>query len=212
MPVFTHHTRTIVRGLRPRWARVLVTAALCAALVATPATANAESVDDDDTIGDMSRNARTPDPERTLNDISHTKLTHGARSVAIKVDYVDLKRRAGGRFQYLGVDMATNEGVRRHIELEARRRHWSGALDMYKERWRHMDCAVRHSIDYRANVIKMRFPRRCASNPRWVRFKVSVSVWVRADGHEWVDDGLLDRPQSRRHLRHSQRVSVHRDQ
>ena len=215
--MFTQHRCTIIRGLGPRSARLLVAAALCVALVAaTPAAANAASVDDADSVGDMVRNGRTPDPERTLNDISHTKLTHGARRVAIKVDYADLKRKAGGRSQYLGIHMVTNEGAHRHIELEARPRHWSGTLDMYKERWRHMGCAVRHSIDYQANVLKVRFPRICASNPRWVRFRIGVEVWNHADNATiWVDDGLRDRPTGSAlgsRLKRSQRVHVHGDQ
>jgi hypothetical protein len=193
-----------------------VTVALCAALLAaTPTTAEAERVDDADTVGDM---ARMPsgrvDSERTLNDISNTKLTHGDRRVAITVDYVDLRRKAGGRSQYLGIHMLTNEGLIRHMELEAWPRHWSGTLGMYRWRWRQMDCAVRHSIDYRANVIKIGFPRRCASNPRWVRFKILTEVWSRPDnGTLWEDDGLLDRPKSRGpRLEQSERVHVQRSQ
>ena len=97
--MFTQHLHAIIRGLGPRLARPLVAGALCAALVAaTPATASAESVDDADRIGDVMRMALEdsprPVPERTLNDISNTKLTHRHRGVRIRVDYVDLKRKA----------------------------------------------------------------------------------------------------------------------
>jgi hypothetical protein len=187
-------------------------------MAATPATAYAESVDDADTVGDMVRyslgsGATTPVPERTLNDISNTKLTHGDRRVGIKVDYVDLKRKARHRIQYLNLKMVTNEGARREIWLSATRRHPSGKLDMFNGPARRqdvVDCAARHSIDYEANVMKVGFPRRCASNPRWIRFKVLSGADTRFDGDlSYEDDGLRDRPRTPR-LKQSERV--HRGQ
>jgi hypothetical protein len=53
-------------------------------------------------------------------------------------------------------------------------------------------CAVRHSVDYARDVITLGFPRRCASNPRWVRFGVGSA---QLDGDRvFVDDALRDRP------------------
>lgn len=183
-------------------ARLLVSAALCAALVAaTPATARAETVDDADATGDMAtqslvddeeEDTLVPAPERTLNDVSSTMLAHRTRRVAIRVDYVDLKKKAGGEPQVLDIAMVTDEGVRRHLQLAAWSGHWSGETNMYDGNWRGVKCSVRHSIDYKANVTKVSFPRRCASNPSWVRFR--VGSYIEDAEVYFVDDALRDRP------------------
>ena len=109
--------------------------------------------------------------------------------MAIRVDYVDLKKV--GSFQNLYIGMVTNEGVRRHLQLTAYPRHWSGESEMFGN-VRDIRCAVRHSIDYEPDFIRVGFPRRCASNPRWVRFR--VGAFVEDDDRLYADDALPDRP------------------
>jgi hypothetical protein len=147
-----------------------------------------------------------PVPDRTLNDVSNTTLSHGHRRVAITVDYVDLKRRAGGLGQYFQVHMVTNEGVRRHLDLVAVPGRWSGATQMYTRRYASMDCSVRHTIDYEANVTKLSFPRRCVSKPRWMVFQ--AHSLVESDEGVFEDDALRDRPITAgdKRLRRSDRV------
>jgi hypothetical protein len=174
-----------------------VVSALSAALVAaTPAPAQVRTVDDPDTVGDVitfnDDDAAVPAPERTLNDVSNTTLTHGARRVAIKVDYVDLKKRAGGDYQSLFIVMKTNEGVRRYVSVKARRGHWSGDVETYNGQSEEVRCPVRHSIDYEVNVMRLTLPRRCVNNPRWVTFRVSASA--QGDDGYFADDALSDSP------------------
>lgn len=183
-------------GLVRRSSRPFVVAALCAAFVAAaPATAQAQTVSDADTVGDMitfnDDDAVVLAPERTLNDVSNTTLAHRARRVAIAVDYVDLKKRAG-EVQRLNIDVSTNEGVRRDVVLMAEPQLWSGAAMMFRGNGASMRCAVRHAIDYEANVMRVSFPRRCASNPRWVKFRIHVSAV--GDGGYFADDALSDSP------------------
>jgi hypothetical protein len=182
-------------SLLRRSTRPFVVAALCAAFVAAPATAQAQSVSDADTVGDMitfnDDDAVVLAPERTLNDVSNTTLAHGARRVAIEVDYVDLKKRAGG-FQSLHIVLRTNEGARRHVALIAEPQLWSGATMMFRGNGASMRCAVRHAIDYEANVMRVNFPRHCASNPRWVKFRIQVSA--QGDDGYFADDALSDTP------------------
>ncbi len=198
--MFTRTRSSTSPAPRRRSARPLVVAALCAALVAAaPAPAQAQAVDDPDADGDMAMltftdngEAFVPAPERTLNDVSNTTLAHRTHRVAVRVDYVELKRKAGGRYQSLWIVMKTDEGARRFVELDVTRRHWSGETSMFTGRGRTVRCAVRHSIDYEANVIRLSFPRRCASNPRWVTFRVGASGWTGND--VFIDDALRDRP------------------
>ena len=197
-----------------RWrrpARPLLAAALCAAVVAgAPAAAHAETVSDPDTVGDMvtfdDQDAVVPVPERRLNDVSSTRLRHGVRRLAVRVDYVDLMKKAGGEYQSLGILIVTDEGVRRFVSLDAWRGHWSGESQMYDGSYDKVRCAVRHSIDYEADVMKVSFPRRCASNPRWVEFR----VWAQSSGDAgyFADDALRDRPIDSQagHMKRSDRV------
>lgn len=175
-----------------RFARPVVAAALCAAfVVAAPVPAQAQTLTDPDAVGDMitfnADDADVPVPERTLNDVTRTRLTHGTTRVAIRVDYVDLKK--GGDDQAINIFMVTNE-VRRTLGLVAYPRHWYGGTYMVNGNGREVRCdGVRHRIDYQANFMRVSFPRRCASNPRWVKFQVVASA--RADGY-YADDALSD--------------------
>jgi len=184
-------SRFVLRSIRP-----FVVASMCAAFVAAaPATAQAQTVSDADTVGDMitfnQDDAVVLAPERTVNDVSHTSMAHRARRVAIEVDYVDLKKRTG-EFQSLHVFMKTNEGARRDVTLIAEPHLWSGATMMFRGNGASMRCAVRHVIDYEANVMRVSFPGRCASNPRWVKFRIQASAQG-ADGY-FADDALSDSP------------------
>jgi hypothetical protein len=51
---------------------------------------------------------------------------------------------------------------------------------------------VRHSIDYKANFVEVSFPRRAASNPRWVKFQ--IVTWAENPTGGYVDDALRDGP------------------
>lgn len=212
--MFTRIGSFASRGLGRRSASTLLAGALCVAVVAaTPATAHAETLADADTVGDMAKLTYTeeegetlvPAPERRSNDVTRTRLTHGARRVGVRVNYVDLKRKPG-EIQVLNIVMMTDEGVRRYLQVAARRRHWSGDSQMYNRRWRPVECSVRHAIDYEANVIKVSFPRRCASTPRWVRFR--IGSFVESEGGFFADDALRDRPLTvdDRNLKRSERV------
>lgn len=88
--------------------------------------------------------------------------------------------------------MHTNEGVRRFVSLDAWRGHWAGDSQVYNGKYHEVRCEVQHSIDYQVNSMEVSFPRRCASNPRWVEFR----VWAQSSGDDgyFVDDALRDRP------------------
>ena len=209
--MFTRIGHTAARDSGRRPALLLLAAVLCAGFLATtPAAAHAETVSDPDTVGDMitfdDEDAVVLVPERKLNDVSTTRLRHGARRIAVRVDYVDLRKKAGGDYQRLGILMVTDEGVRRDVSLDAWRGHWSGRSQMYNGKHAEVRCAVRHSIDYDANVVEVSFPRRCASDPRWVVFR----VWAQSNGEDgyYADDALRDRPISSQagHMKRSDRV------
>ena len=112
-------------------------------------------------------------------------------NIGLLIDFVDLKKRTG-EFQSLHILMRTNEGARRDVALVAEPRLWSGATMMFRGTGASMRCAMRHAIDYEANVMRVSFPRRCASSPRWVRFRIQVSA--AGGGGYFADDALSDSP------------------
>ena len=183
---------------RRRTARALTLGALCAAVVAgSPAPAQAQTIVDADTTGDVAmatvddndEQVVVPVPDRELNDISSTSLAHNARRIAVRVEYAELKRVDR---QILDITMVTNEGVGRHLTLLAYRKHWAGRIEFSGRHYREIECAVRHSVDYEANVMKVSIPRTCASKPRWVQFRVGALVDA---GEEFYgDDAVRDRP------------------
>ena len=168
--------------------------ALCAAFIAGPAApALGEALKDSDAVGDVSdltdEDAIVPVPDRTLNDVSTTKLTYGARRVAIRVSYADLQKVGEGHGFF--VDMYTTEKSR-HLQLSAFPGDWSGQTQMYTAKWKETSCDdVRHEIDYADDIMKVSFPARCLGSPRWVNFRV---VAFAEDDGSYYDDALSDDP------------------
>ena len=196
--MLTTHAHPVSPALGKAWLPRLVAITLCTGLVALTAPANAETVSDADKAGDMVTVTFDEEgedivaaPWRKRNDVTRTRLAHSARRIAVEVEYVDLAKKAG-EIQVLDIAMKTNEGARRYLQVAAYAKHWSGETEMYDGQWRSLRCSVRHSIDYEADVVKVSFPRRCASNPRWVWFR--VGSLVESDKGLFADDALRDRP------------------
>lgn len=175
-----------------RLARLVVAPVLCAAAVAAPAPALAQTITDSDATGDMVQYADggpfRPAPDRTRNDVSATTLTHSATRIRIRVRYVDLRRTT---YHALLVRMATDEGARRHVYLEAETDRPAGRVMMVNGNFRKVRCSIHHVIDYADETATISFARRCAGNPQWVRFSVGV---MSADDQLYLDDALRDRP------------------
>jgi len=105
-----------------------------------------------------------PAPNQVRNDVLRTTLTHSATRISIRVRYAELRRLGGGYTQYM--QMVTNEGVRRNLDLAAHRDDWAGRTVIRRGRdGSPVRCALRQSIDYTHNVIAISFPRQCASSP-----------------------------------------------
>ena len=192
-----------------RLIRQLVVAALAAGLVvAGSSAAQAQSITDTDTTGDMvisdwENDETRPAPNQVRNDVLRTTMTHSATRISIRVKYAELRRLDVGHGEY--VQVVTNEGVRRGIEVSAGPGNWAGGAEMWRERDEsEVRCAIRHSIDYTRNVIAVSFPRQCASSPRWVKFRV---LGFRAgETAFYLDDALHDGPNLGENASQSRRV------
>jgi len=179
-----------------RLTRPLVVAALAAGLVVAGSSAvQAQSITDPDTARDMVRidweieDDVRPAPKQVRNDVLRTTLTHSATRISIRVKYAELRRLGGGYTQYM--QMVTNEGVRRGLEVSADQSRWAGRTYLWRERdGGRVRCAIRHSIDYTRNVIAVSFPRQCVGSPRWVKFRVWANRYENTGIYQ--DDALRD--------------------
>jgi hypothetical protein len=90
-----------------------------------------------------------------------------------------------------GIHGAINDPARAAVRLLVGIR---GSAVISRERGEGTDvrCAIRHTINYTRNVIAASFPRRCAGNPRWVKFRVVAQRM--AEPGVYSDDGLRDEP------------------
>jgi hypothetical protein len=190
-------TSGIVIRWRARLSRPLLVATLAAGLVvAGSPAAQAQSRTNADSAGDMGAyddetEETSPAPSEVLSDVLRTTMNHTATRISLRVQFADLQQVDDGHG--LSVQIVTNEGVRRELEVFADSDDWAGGTWM----WRGSDgepvrCAIWHSIDYTANTIAVGFPRRCASSPRWVKFRV---MGFRLQGDtQYDDDALRDEP------------------
>ena len=191
-------TSRVVVGSRGRLTRPLLVAALAAGLVVAGSTsAQGQSITDADAAADMAlyayENGEThPAPNQIRNDVLRTTLNHGATRISMRVKYAELRRLGEGHSQYL--QMVTNEGIRRGLDVVGHPGNWAGSAVISRERGEEnkVRCAIRHSIDYTRNVIAANFPRRCVGNPRWVKFRV-VAQRMGEPGL-YFDDALRDKP------------------
>ena len=117
-----------------RLTRPLLVAALAAGLVvAGSSAAQAQSITDVDTAGDMvifdwETEETRPAPNQVRNDVLRTTLTHSATRISIRVKYAELQRVGYGLGQ--SVQMVTNEGVRRNLDVIVEQGHWAGWVEM----------------------------------------------------------------------------------
>jgi hypothetical protein len=192
-----------------RSTRPLLVAALAAGLVlAGSSAAQAQSITDVDTAGDMvifdwETEEIRPAPNQVRNDVLRTTLTHSATRISIRVKYAELQRVGYGLGQH--VQVVTNEGVRRNLDLFVEQGDWAGSVEMTRGRDESgVRCAIWHSIDYTRNVIAVSFPRQCASSPRWVKFRV-VGFRYGETGF-YLDDALRDEPSLSENYAQSRRV------
>lgn len=177
--------------------------ALACGLTATSfGPAAAQTVTVNDARGDVMRytmpvdDTAEPDPEGVVDpavtngDVLRTTIRHSARRVAVRVKFVDLRR--AGMFRGDFLSLRTNEGVRREVSLMAGTGMWRGEADMTRPSGHPVKCAIRHRINYDTNVVKLSFPRRCASSPRWVQVGLG-SMWAGADMETfYMDDAQTD--------------------
>ena len=171
-------------------------------LLASIGAASAETLHVEDASGDVVRLADDSGgaealPGRVDGDITRTRLWH-AHKVGVVVHFADLKRVGDQRMDLL--EIATNEGLHRHVIVSAESKRWAGTASLFKPNEDQVTCGgLTHKIDYKANTVTIRVPRSCLSSPRWVKMGFGSSVITEADNGSvsaTVDDALRHDPYS----------------
>jgi hypothetical protein len=169
-----------------------------ATLMMIPAAASAASLSIDDATGDTylakydeSTDTSTYEPagSQVNVDLDEVVVRHSARKVVATATYADLKR-TGNRFMYL-LRLRTNEGLKRDLTVETLMSGWNGAVVFGKPNGSEVKCrGLGYAIDYVANTVTVKVPRRCLGNPRYVE-AFTMAAGFSAAGDQYIDHGHL---------------------
>ncbi len=179
----------------------LVRAALvvCAAALVVPvgaASAATVSIDDatDDTfLGhyDEASDTTTYEPagSQVNVDLERVVVKHKSRVVVAKASYTDLAR-SGNQFMY-ALRLRTNEGLKRDVNVDTLFSGWKGEVSLAKPNGNEVKCrGLSHAIDYTADTVTVKVPRRCLGAPRWVQV-FTAALGFSDSGDFYVDHGHM---------------------
>jgi hypothetical protein len=177
---------------RAPWRSVTVLLlAVLLGLTAAPALAGSTSVRDGQrdmwTVRE-GETSGTPAPDARVGDIVRTTFVHGERRVVVRTRFVELAP-VGRRFT-LWVGMRARDGRETILGVRASRRDRDGHTILMDARGRDVDCAVRHRIAYRRDVVRAVVPRTCLDRPAALRFNVLSEQWGSSLHLADLDDGL----------------------
>lgn len=175
--------------------RLTLTASLglatAAALVLAPLPAFAEvhTVKDaahDVVSQDVEQNlAEQPEPTRDEGDALAMRVKHGKRAVRVNLQMAQLTRDAKASTVHV-VSLRTNEGRRAELYLYVSGQRWQGER-MWSVGNKDRRCrGLRTHIDYDNATVRVVIPRRCLSDPRWVR--VGGGTGILAADRLYADD------------------------
>ena len=129
-----------------------------------------------------------PDPQPAA-DVLRAQVTHGRNAVGVRMVLDDLRHLGT---QWYRVEIQTPTGILWFI-VEAGKRHYAGIV--YQEvqgEWVGVR-GVGHSIDYAADRMTLRVPRRLLGEPAWIRVRMRFELGV-PDGTFWTDNPVNTRP------------------
>jgi hypothetical protein len=157
------------------------TALLCLAVVA-PAAANHVVVRDQ--RRDVSE-SRVGDDAGTVyqsrireGDFISTTFRHGMHAVVVTSRFRALDHVGNHHGYFLRLESGRH--VYRDVTVQAGPDFWRGRHVVTDRRGDRVRCAVRHSINYRLNVVRVVVPRSCLGGPHVVR-GTAAAVWTRPD-------------------------------
>jgi hypothetical protein len=134
-----------------------------------------------------------PAPNRVASDVIKARLRHTHHRVRVRVTLVDLVRNGDRIASYgLGVLVRTSEGLQRLVTLEFAPGGRTARVGVFNRNGVSVRCrGIRHAIEYRRNTVFVGVPRRCLSNPRWVRVGAVGTAQI-ADPNDDLGTPLFD--------------------
>lgn len=171
----------------------LVAASSTMALVPLPAFAQSITIQDaarDVVSQGLSENEATdPEPERAEGDALSMKVLHGPRNVRINLTSATLTRTKDLSAAHIFA-VHTNEGVRADLAVYVTPGDWQGDSS-WTVNGEPRRCRGLHTyISYRTGTVRAVIPRRCLSNPAWVR--VGGGSGFLEGSKVYADDVTLD--------------------
>lgn len=132
----------------------------------------------------------TPAPEESEGDITKFVVDHRDDKVVVKATFVDLHTPEAGVLYYLPVK--TNEGLRRNIILTTDPDHRQGQIELSGDD----PCnGLKRSISYADDLLTIKLPRSCVSNPKWVKVGLGMMRDSELKGGipiGFIDDAMVD--------------------
>jgi len=169
---------------RSRIGRLVVGVIATTSALTLVGTAHAAEVVVHDGRGDVSRilshsDESRPVPGRRFPDVTRARFSHAAQHVVARMSFVELNP-TGDIFG--GIETRTPRGRRTFTVMSVR-----GSREGFLFPDNQRPCAVGVHFDYAQNYLRVRIPRRCLGDPRWVQLRAGASV-LQADGDELTDD------------------------
>ena len=153
----------------------LTATALGAVLLATPTVAEARVHTGPDPRGDVVKFGEESEtvvrvPARANGDIVSTVFRHTNSRIRIRFNFADLRPQL--LYAFFDLQLATDEGLKRWVDLTIAPGQRAGVVSMWQLGRNGFDmvaCSAHREVDYAANVVIIGMPRKCLSNPHWVR-------------------------------------------
>ncbi len=172
--------------------RLVPSLLLASAVALAPLPAHADAVTTRDADHDVAavdldgdRPQSRPQPGRAEGDIVWMRVNHGAGAVRIRLRTAQLTRDSGQTTVPVFA-LRTNEGRRAELSLFVDAGRWQGQRVWTVNDRRRTCRGLSSHIDYRAGTVEVKVPRRCLSNPRWVR--VGGGIGIFSDSQLYADD------------------------
>lgn len=154
---------------------------LAAAVLAPAGPASAASLDVVDGRGDVWTYDVDPQspktyrraPEVARADVTRATYTLTDRRVTVTVRLAELG--PGGGPLHVRTRMRAGDGVRHVVGLSVTRRHPDGVARLTDYHFTPVDCAVRHRVDPRRDLLRVGFPARCVGGPASLEFTSAVA-------------------------------------
>lgn len=116
-----------------------------------------------------------PEPTRDEGDALAMRVKHGQKAVRINLRMAQLTRDATTSAVHV-VSLRTDEGRRAELYLYVSGKRWQGER-MWSVGNKDRRCrGLSTHIDYSAATVRAVIPRRCLSNPRWVRVDAGSGI------------------------------------